>query len=165
MGVADPGGFEDWYRDHHPRLASAILALSRDPDLSAEVADEAFSRALERWSRVSEMASPEGWIYRTAVNLLHRTRRRHEVERRVLRRSTVATPARDLGWDPDLLAAIAGLPERQRLAVALHYIADLRVEDTAEAMGVQPGTVMATIHAARANLHKALAPTAEEPTP
>ncbi len=165
MGVADPGDFEDWYRDQHPRLASAILTLSRDPDLSADVADEAFSRALERWPRVSEMASPEGWVYRTAVNLLHRKRRRRQVERRLLRHSTMASPASDPGWDPDLLAAIAGLPERQRLAVALHYIADLSVDDTAEAMGVQPGTVMATVHAARANLHKTLAPTAEEPTP
>ena len=47
---------------------------------------------------------------------------------------------------------IASLPERQRLAVFLRYYADLDYEAIAVALGVQPGTVAATLHAAHSSL-------------
>jgi len=149
----------------HPRLAAAVLALCRDPHLSSEVADEAFSRALERWPRVSEMSSPEAWVYRTAVNHLRRRAHRSQLERRLLRRTPLHSADEYRGRDLDLLAAIAELPDRQRLAVVLHYVADLSINDTAEVMAVKPGTVLATVHAARANLLKSLGPTEQEAAP
>ena len=163
--MSDPVSFEDWYRRQHPKLTSAVLAMCGDLEMSADVADEAFSRALARWPRVSEMASPEGWVYRTAVNQLRRTMRRSLLERRLIQRATPSADAAIPAWDLDLVSAIAALPERQRLAVALHYIADLDIEVTAEVMGVQPGTVLATVHAARANLRKSLRVTEEEDAP
>ncbi|MST32508.1 hypothetical protein GHK86_07205 [Acidimicrobiaceae bacterium USS-CC1] len=41
-------------------------------------------------------------------------------------------------------------PGRQRDAVALRYVADLSVEDTAKVMGCAPGTVKALTHQALA---------------
>ena len=68
-------------------------------------------------------------------------------------------------WGLDTMEAIAALPLRQRTAVALHYVADLSIADTATLMGVSVGTVTATLHAARANLGRTLAdPEQERPT-
>ncbi len=50
------------------------------------------------------------------------------------------------------------LPPRQRTAVTLHYVADLRVADVAQVMGITEGTVAATLHSARANLAEILRP-------
>jgi RNA polymerase sigma factor (sigma-70 family) len=54
--------------------------------------------------------------------------------------------------DEDVRAAVAGLPERQRLAVYLRYYADLDYESIAAALGVKPGTVAATLNAAHSRL-------------
>jgi RNA polymerase sigma-70 factor (ECF subfamily) len=55
-----------------------------------------------------------------------------------------------------LAAAIAALPERQRLAVFLRYYADLDYAAIAEALGVKSGTVAAALNAAHENLRKTL---------
>src|SRR5690348_11708548 len=104
------------------------------------------------------MASPGGWTYKTALNALRRMRRRAVIEQRLLFRHAVSAAQPPPEWNGEVLAAVRALPERQRVAIALHYIGDLSVEDTAAVMKVKPGTVMATLHAARANLAKALAP-------
>ena len=46
------------------------------------------------------------------------------------------------------MAALAGLPERQRQVVVLRVFLDLGTADTARALGIAPGTV--TAHLARA---------------
>ena len=51
-----------------------------------------------------------------------------------------------------LAPLIAALPERQRLAVFLRYYADLDYRTIADALGVEVGTVSATLASAHANL-------------
>ena len=58
-------------------------------------------------------------------------------------------------------AAVASLPERQRLAVFLRYYADLDYAAIASALGIETGTVAATLNAA----HRKLQRTLKEPTP
>ena len=53
-------------------------------------------------------------------------------------------------------AWIAVLPERQRLAVYLLYYADLDYRSIATALGVEVGTVSATLSAADENLRKSI---------
>ena len=55
-------------------------------------------------------------------------------------------------------SALAGLPERQRLAVVLRYFAGLSTAETADAMGCASGTVKSTLHAALASLAVELRP-------
>jgi DNA-directed RNA polymerase specialized sigma24 family protein len=50
-------------------------------------------------------------------------------------------------WD-----LVRALPERQRIAVVLRYVADLTEPDIAIAMGIARGTVASTLAAARARL-------------
>jgi RNA polymerase sigma factor (sigma-70 family) len=51
---------------------------------------------------------------------------------------------------------VAGLPERQRLALFLRYYADLDYQSIAATLGVAPGTVGATLNAAHAALRNSL---------
>jgi len=53
-------------------------------------------------------------------------------------------------------AMVALLPERQRLALFLRYYADLDYDAIATALGIKPGTVAATLHAAHAALRRQL---------
>jgi RNA polymerase sigma-70 factor (ECF subfamily) len=50
------------------------------------------------------------------------------------------------------------LPSRQLAAIALRYLGDLTQAEIAQAMGITPGTVAATLHAARQRLLVVLEP-------
>jgi RNA polymerase sigma-70 factor (ECF subfamily) len=139
--------FGEWYEAAYRGLFVSMLALSGDRDLAADATDEAFARALAHWSRVGEMVAPEGWTYRVAVNVLRRTARRRAMERRLLRRATVAAMAD--GPDVELSGLLNGLSERQRLAVVLRYVADLPEGEIAVVMGVTRGTVASALFEAR----------------
>ncbi len=153
--MAEDRAFEHWYAREHARVFVSMLALAGDHDLAAEATDEAFARALQHWPRVSTMASPGGWTYRVALNAARRRWRRDQLERRLLprlgRRET-APPAAGEVW-----LIVRDLPERQRIATVLRYVADMSEPDIAEVMGVTRGTVAATLAAARNTLRAALA--------
>jgi RNA polymerase sigma-70 factor (ECF subfamily) len=57
------------------------------------------------------------------------------------------TDSRTEIWD-----AVRQLPQRQRTAVALRYVADMTEQSIADVMDVRVGTVSATLHAARRRL-------------
>jgi RNA polymerase sigma factor (sigma-70 family) len=163
-------GFEDWYRSQHRAVLGALVALSGDVEVAREATDEAFARALERWSDVQGMASPGGWVYQVALNVLRRTsRRRATAATRLLGRPNSASDPHLPR--PEVWAAVRALPIRQRTAVVLRYVADLAEADIAVAMGVTRGTVAASLAAARKRLADELhdvdndAPTFEETRP
>jgi len=153
----DDGGFDVWYRAEHRRVAAVLVALSADPDVAEDATDEAFARALDRWSEVAGMDRPEAWVVTVALNCLRRTLRRRTLERALWRRRPPERGADQLALPrPELWAAVRALPERQRLAVVLRYVADLPEADVAAVMGVSRGTVAASLSAARGRLADAL---------
>lgn len=151
-------GFETWYRAEHRRVLRVVSAFVDDGAAAQDVTAEAFARALARWDRVGAMASPTGWVCQVAVNLARRRARRMALERKLLGRKGVAAGAERLDrFDRDHQAAetwdaVRALPPRQRLAIVLRYLDDLPESEIAVLMGVAPGTVAATLHAARRRL-------------
>ncbi len=154
-------GFEAWYGDVYPRLRTALMLSLGDDDVADESTDEAFARAFEKWDRVSAMDSPTGWLYRVGFNVARRRLRRRSLERRLLRREPIGHVEAPAG---EMWAVVADLPERQRVAVVLRHVGQLREIEIAEVMGITRGTVSATLRAAYRSLRVELASelTAEE---
>ena len=151
--------FETWYRAEHPKLLAAMAVVAQDVEVAREVTAEAFARALERWDRVAGMASPGGWTYRVALNLLRRRARRAAVERRLLLRMTPAPSSASVPVPAiEVWEAVTALPPRMRTAVALRYLGGLTESEVADAMGVSSGTVASTLHDARHRLATLLGP-------
>lgn len=144
--------FEDWYAREHGPLVRALLVVTGDAELASDVVAEAFSRAYEKWERVRALGNPTGWVYRVAINLLRRRWRRSGLERRWLLRVGRPGSTVEVEAVPELWTAIAGLPRRQREAIALRYVADLSERQVAEVMGIAEGTASATLAAARRRL-------------
>jgi len=144
--------FEAWYRREYPRVLAACTALAGGwTDAAREATDEAFTRAIERWRTVREMAAPGGWVQVVALNHLRRHLRRRGSERRAVLRDLpngVAPEAPDVG----LWTVVAGLPSRQQACVVLRYVHDMPEADIAAALGVARGTVSATLHQALGRL-------------
>jgi RNA polymerase sigma-70 factor (ECF subfamily) len=152
-GGFEPGDFEDFYRAEYTRLVALLTVALGDVHVAADVCSEAFTRAFERWEQVSGFAEPVGWVYRVAVNVGRRQARRRAVERRVL--ASVSAPeavAPVEEMDSRLWAALQKLTFRQRTVVALRHVAGLSQNEVAEVLGIRPGTVSATLVAARRKL-------------
>jgi RNA polymerase sigma-70 factor, ECF subfamily len=142
--------FEAWYRSQYPHVVRVLTVVGGDLEVASDAAAEAFTRALARWNRVSAMTSPSGWTYTVALNVLRRRQRQARLERLVAQRPMPSAPVPEeylYLWE-----AVRSLPPRQRTAIMLHYAGDLPQEQVAKIMGVAPGTVAATLHAARSKL-------------
>jgi RNA polymerase sigma-70 factor (ECF subfamily) len=148
--------FEELYEREFASVYRAALLLCGDRQMAEDVTQEAFARALVRWRRLSGETWAAGWVMTTAMN----------GARRAMRRRPSVAPAAPPGEADhdarmDLTSAIRQLPARQQEAIALHYLLDLAVVDTAAAMGVGEGTVKTHLSRAREHLAAALA----EPQP
>jgi DNA-directed RNA polymerase specialized sigma24 family protein len=156
--------FEEWYPKERPKLYASLLVFSGSRELASDAADEALARALQHWRRVRAMDSPEGWTYRVAINIVRRTTQRRRFEARLLPRlvtNAVAPAPPGEVWD-----LVRSLPDRQRMAVVLRYLADLTEPDIGTIMGVSRGTVASTLADARHSLSDLLveSDTAEKPS-
>lgn len=144
----DDVDFTSWYESEHPRVLGVLCALSGELDAAREATDEAFVRAFARWGRVRKMESPGGWTHRVALNELRRSLRRRGREQTAVDGRPSVVPS----TDPDLWDLVRRLPERQRLAVVLRYVADLPEQAIADVMGITRSTAASTLTQARDRL-------------
>lgn len=147
-------GFDEWYLDARPRVIAAVSLWCGSVDAAADAADEAFVRALDRWHRVSAMASPTGWVITVALNIVRRRARRRALESALLRR--VAPPAALPGPAGEVFDLLRELTPRQRTIVLLRYVADQPQADIATVLGVSRSTVSTALTSAHRRLRMLL---------
>ncbi len=148
--MIDPG-FHDLYEREFAAVFRAALLLCGDRAAAEDATQEAFARALVRWRRLDGQPWAAGWVMTTAMNLARRAMRRQPVGA-----GGPSPSAVDQDAQLDVRSALRKLPARQQEAVALHYLLDLSVEETAAAMNVTQGTVKAHLSRARQALGDAL---------
>jgi DNA-directed RNA polymerase specialized sigma24 family protein len=144
--------FEQWYRLEHSRLVNSMFVVSGSVDVAAEApAGGSPGKRLVR-RRVSRMESPAGWTYTVAFNVVRRTMRKRDRERRAVGRLMPGAPLEIPIPHPEVWEAIGALPSRQRTAIVLRYVADLPELDIAQILGVPRGTVASDLSRGRAAL-------------
>jgi RNA polymerase sigma-70 factor, ECF subfamily len=159
LRTVDREAAEDLFNACYPRLAGWVRRLVDDDDTAHEIASEAFTRLLARWTGLD---NPQSYLYMIATNLVRDHWRKSGRERRAIRTLTAAAPA-DPAYHPaqdvDVRALIEGLPARLRSAFLLHYYAGFAIREVAVMLGRPEGTVKADLHHARARLKAALGDT------
>lgn len=152
MSGAETGTIAELYEHRFRAFVAGAYSVVGEPEAARDVVQEAFARALQQRRRFRGDGPLEAWLWRIVLN----------VARDVARRSRFADLSADelveiapLGAAlrvADLRGELRALPERQRLAVFLHYYADLPYEEVARLLDVAPGTVAASLNAARKTL-------------
>jgi RNA polymerase sigma factor (sigma-70 family) len=139
------------------RVCRAVLGRGDADDAWSET----FLAALRAYPELPGDANVEAWLvtiaHRKAIDITRAARRR-------------AVPVADLpespaghradGRDPDLAAAVAGLPRKQREAVAYHYLAGMPYRDVAAVIGGSADAARRSAADGIANLRKSYPGTA-----
>jgi RNA polymerase sigma factor (sigma-70 family) len=90
-----------------------------------------------------------------------RRRSRRPVEIAAIAEPSYAPPDQAVALAQALVAAMRGLPYRQRSVLVLRYFQDLSIEQTAAVLGCSAGTVKSQTHHALTKLREALGDPAE----
>jgi RNA polymerase sigma-70 factor (ECF subfamily) len=158
-GMSDSDAVRAVFEASYRRLVGQLYAVCGDLTEAEEVVAEAFARAVQHQRTFVRLDNPEAWLRTVAVNV-SRTRFRRSVLPFAHERAEARHPA----LDDDrlvLMAALHRLPAAQRVAIGLHYLADLPISEVATATGVPVGTVKARLSRGRAALAVLLADTPE----
>ena len=139
--------FDSWVAARGPALLRLAYVLTGNATDAEDVVQDALSRALPRWSRISTVDDPDAYVRRMVVNA-HVSRwrklRRREVPVEVVHDRPV--PAGVGAEDRDRLwRACRALPPDQRTAVVLRFYEDLDYAEIAALTGVREGSVRSRV--------------------
>jgi RNA polymerase sigma-70 factor (ECF subfamily) len=164
-GIA-PEEFDAIVRQHQQRIYRVLLALLRDPDEADTLTQECFLRAYRKREGFRGEAAIGTWLVRIALNLAYEQRRSPRVAfwRRLFHRDredlqNVETVVAAQQPSPERQAAarqeaaavwevVATLSPRQRAIFVLRFAEEMTLNEIAQAMELEVGTVK--VHLSRA---------------
>jgi RNA polymerase sigma factor (sigma-70 family) len=145
-----------FYKDNSGSVFRSLLAGTLNRAAAEDATAEAFARALAHWDTVASHPNPKAWVLRVAWNHHRSSWRRWEARWSVDQQEPSPRPAES--WvDPDLVAAIRGLPRGQREVIVLVALGELTPTEIAEVLGRAVGTVRSQLFRARMALRQVLA--------
>ncbi|MGB0111929.1 MAG: sigma-70 family RNA polymerase sigma factor [Ilumatobacteraceae bacterium] len=143
------------------QVVGSVTMITGDRTIAEDAVQEALVKAWKR--REQPIENLAAWVTVVASNEARSGRRRKGSEQRALERAARRTDASGMagdhdadGVDPELFAALAGLPLRERQTAVLFYVHDLSVLDVAAQLGISEGSVKTLLSRARSHLATAL---------
>jgi DNA-directed RNA polymerase specialized sigma24 family protein len=140
--------FTEFVRELEPRLKHALVA-AYGTEVGIEATRDALAYGWEHWDRVRGRVNPAGYLFGVGRN-----KARRNVRRRVV--FPVPPSGHELWVEPGLPAALAGLSERQRLAVVLIHGYEWTYIEVADLIGVSVSTVQQHAERGMAKLRTAI---------
>ena len=157
---ADTGDFATWVSQAQGRHKRLAFLLTGDLSAAEDLLQSAYAKVYPRWDKVRIYDVPDAYLRRVMVSIRtswwRRSRHHAWVTDAVPEQGGVPDPAGAVGESQALLAALRGLPERQRTAGVLRHWCDLSEAETAEAMSCSRGTVKSNTSKGLARLRAAL---------
>lgn len=155
---------ETLFAKHHAEIYAYLLRMLRDPELAADLAQDAFVKAYKNYDTLEKPENARAWLYQIA----HRVALDEIRRRKIIRffpwtgESRGAAPSAehlvmDAHLSGDMQRALARIPERQRAALLLAELHDLTGLELAAALDVSHVAARALLTRARESLRQALA--------
>jgi len=161
---AAAGFVEELFAAHHSEIYAYLIRMLRDPELAADLTQDAFVKAYRNYDTLEKPENARAWLYQIA----HRVALDHIRRQKIVRflpwtgESRGAAPSTerlvmDAHLSGDMQRALAKIPERQRAALLLAELHDLTGLELAAALGVSHVAARALLTRARESLRQALA--------
>ncbi len=144
--------FTEFYGARVRALRRVAYLVVHDWHAAEDVTQRALVKVYRAWPRINK-TTLEAYVRRAVVNeaITHASRRARDVV-------VPDVPERAVPAEPDLPlelgAALAALPPQQRAVVALRFVDDLSVADTASVLQIAEGTVKSHTSKAMATLRR-----------
>ena len=129
-----------------PKLRRALTA-AYGYDRGREATAEALAYAWEHWDRVANLSNPAGYLYRVGQS---RTRRKKTPM--IFGTNPIDEPL----VEPHLAAAVAGLPERQRVCLYMVFGFGWTRPEVAQLLGISENTVQKHVQRGLDRLRKVI---------
>ncbi|MFO7565108.1 MAG: sigma-70 family RNA polymerase sigma factor [Enhygromyxa sp.] len=158
---------------HLPRLFRIGMRLTHQPSESADLVQEALTKAWANWHRFESGGSLGAWLSRILINTFISRHRHQKVVETTAARPDILSHLYDPGrldeadapegnwhsqhFSDEVLEALAALPTHYRQVVELVDVQGLAYKEAAEEIGCPLGTVMSRLHRARKLLREQLA--------
>jgi RNA polymerase sigma-70 factor, ECF subfamily len=152
-GGASLNELEALYRSRFDVFTRVATSVTGDSDRARDAVQEAFVRAVRGRRSFRRECPLEAWVWRIVINAARSAAPKASP---TVDEDQLAASNGHPEHDVELRVALARLPERQRTAVFLRYYADLEYAAIGEVLGIQTGTVSATLNAAHAALRSQL---------
>lgn len=158
----DLDAFEQFFARYRTPIYRTAYGLTGDRQAAEEVLQDTFARAYQRRHTLRLDVSPLPWLHRVSLNLCY-----SRLSRRRLDTAPIDDNAERVVADDKPLPAehaeraelreivrdgIAGLPEKHQSVVVLYYLQRMSLQETAEILDIQLGTVKSRLHYALRNL-------------
>lgn len=155
---------ETLFAKHHGEIFAYLLRMMRDPEVAADMAQDAFIKAYKNYDTLEKPENARAWLYQIA----HRVALDEIRRRKIIRffpwtgESQGSVPSAehlvmDARLSGDMQRALERIPERQRAALLLAELHDLTGLELAAALGVSHVAARALLTRARESLRQALA--------
>jgi RNA polymerase sigma factor (sigma-70 family) len=145
--------FDTFYRTHRDAAIRWAVALVGDRAVAEELAQDSLAAI---GPRLDHLDNPAGYLRRIVVNRCASWHRSNAREQRRIHRAAAGEPLTYTAATHEMLGALASLPYKQRVAVALRYWDDWTDEQIADALDCAPASVRVLVHRALATLKKEL---------
>lgn len=145
--------FDAFVRARSGALLRSAYLLTHDHGLAQDLVQTALTKAWLAWRRIE--GDPEPYVRRVLFNTFATSWRRRWRGERVTSDPpdpVVSDRTEAAGAGHDLWEAMGRLPRRQRAVVVLRYYEDRTEAETAELLGISPGTVKSQLSKALAKL-------------
>jgi RNA polymerase sigma-70 factor (sigma-E family) len=158
------------YALHHQSLVRLATLLVRDTATAEEVVQDAFVAMHDAWHRLRSPDKALAYLRQAVVNRSRSVLRHRMVVDRNLQEAAPDMPSGEHGAlelleRPAGIAALRGLPQRQREALVLRFYEDLSEEEIAAAMGISRDAVKSHTARGMAVLRAALEQAPSQPAP
>lgn len=146
--------YADFVRASWPDLVRAAVFLGAGPHEAEDLAQQTLVRCYSHWSRVSAADNRDAYVYRMLLNQLRDARRTRWWRSRVDVEpdGSVDDATGRVALADAVHRALDGLSKSHREVVVLRYFVQLTERQTAEALGVAPGTVKSRLSRSLAHL-------------
>jgi RNA polymerase sigma-70 factor (ECF subfamily) len=155
---------EGLFERHHNEIYAYLLRMLRDPDLAADLTQDACIKAYRAQDTLEKPENARAWLYQIAHRVALDELRRRKIVRFLpwTGESHGAAPsaerlAMDLRLSGELERALDRIPERQRAALILAEVHDLTGLELAAALGISHVAARALLTRGRESLRQALA--------
>lgn len=154
------------YERYKSLVYRTALAITFDERAAEDILQNVFLRAYSYADRLDETVTLGPWLYRVTVNTAYtwtnRVKRWLYLLQDTLDRLVSSSQwypeatAEEQEWQQMIQRAIDALPPHHRVAIVLHYLEGLSLQEIAHVTEVPEGTVKSRLHYARGKLKKAI---------